>query len=159
MISTANQNYILKKLSQGLTICEHPYLELANELAIDENDVIAFINESLSQSKIKRVGFVVNHHKVGYSSNAMVVWDVPDNKVDEVGTLLGEQEKVTLCYQRPRRLPGWPYNLFTMVHGKDRAEVLAQIEQIVVNNRLEKYSRDILFSSKKFKQTGARYDK
>ena len=100
---------------------------------------------------------VVNHHNIGYTANAMVVWDVPNNKVDSIGELLGNQNKVTLCYQRPRRLPGWTYNLFTMIHGKNKQQVLEQIDEIVSSNQLQSLPKDILFSCKKFKQTGAMY--
>jgi DNA-binding Lrp family transcriptional regulator len=74
---------------------------------------------------------VVRHHELGYRANAMVVWDAPDEKVERIGRRLGDIDCVTLCYQRPRRLPDWPYNLFCMVHGQDRDDVLACIARLV----------------------------
>lgn len=157
MIEHTLQQQILDRLSKGLPVCEHPYAEIADDYDIEETDLLAFIRDSLEQGIIKRLGMVVNHHKVGFIANAMVVWDVPDNEVDKIGELLGKQDKVTLCYQRPRRLPEWPYNLFTMIHGKQRSQVLNEIQQIIQHNNLQTYPKDILFSCKKFKQTGARY--
>ena len=83
------QKQILSRLSIGLPVCEHPYAELAMDYGVDEAELIEFLKQSLANQKLKRIGAVVNHHKLGYSSNAMVVWNVPDNIVDEIGELLG----------------------------------------------------------------------
>lgn len=157
MIDECLQRKILSRLSAGLPICEHPYAELAKDYDIEEAELIEFLKTSLTNQKLKRIGAVVNHHKLGYCSNAMVVWDVPDGIVDEVGELLGAQSKVTLCYQRPRKLPEWPYNLFTMIHGKCRLQVLEYLESITALNNLQQFQPQALFSTKQYKQTGARY--
>ncbi len=157
MIALEKQQLILSKLSAGLTISENPFLDLALELDVSESELIDFIKQSIAEDRIKRVGMVINHHRVGYSANAMVVWNVPDSFVDELGEILGQEEKVTLCYQRSRVLPDWPYNLFTMIHGKDRDQVLSQLNQIKTKNKLENIQSEVLFSTKKFKQTGAHY--
>ena len=157
MIDEYLQKQILSRLSSGLPICEHPYAELAMDYGVNEAELIEFLEESLANQRLKRIGAVVNHHKLGYSSNAMVVWNVPDKIVDEIGGLLGSQSKVTLCYQRPRKLPDWPYNLFTMIHGKCRQQVLDYLELIVTQNNLQHFHPKALFSTKQYKQTGARY--
>jgi len=87
----------------------------------------------------------------------MVVWDIPDEQVAGYGHCLGKFSHVTLCYQRPRHLPHWPYNLFTMIHGRNRKEVLANVEAIANECGLSKAPREVLFSGKRFKQRGARY--
>ena len=106
---------------------------------------------------IKRMGVVVRHRELGYRANAMVVWDVPDVDIERIGRLLGEETCVTLCYQRPRRLPEWPYNLFCMIHGREREGVLRRIAQIVEYHGLGDIPHEILFSIRAFKQHGARY--
>ncbi len=103
------------------------------------------------------MGIVVRHHELGYTANAMVVWDVPDGQVEAIGEQLGAQPCVTLCYQRPRRLPDWPYNLFCMIHGRDRDRVLGTIEQMLGTLALQEISHKVLFSGRRFKQRGARY--
>ena len=87
----------------------------------------------------------------------MVVWDIPDAQVIEVGRRLGEFDCVTLCYQRPRRLPLWSYNLFCMIHGRDRHTVLDRIKGIAQSAGLQGFRHEILFSGRRFKQRGARY--
>jgi hypothetical protein len=87
----------------------------------------------------------------------MVVWDIPDERVDELGSCIGQYNFVTLCYRRPRRLPDWPYNLFSMVHGRDRRDVVAQVAFIVDQCGLHQFAHEILFSGRCFKQRGAYY--
>jgi len=89
----------------------------------------------------------------------MVVWNIPNQDMDSIAQRLAKCAPVSLCYQRPRRLPDWPYNLFCMIHGTDRALVLAQIAQITEQLSLEAIEKDVLFSFKAYKQHGARYAK
>jgi hypothetical protein len=87
----------------------------------------------------------------------MVVWDVPEHRVAELGRCIGSFPFVTLSYRRPPRLPVWPYNLFTMIHGHDRTSVLEQVEQIKDRCGLHGVDCAVLFSGRRFKQRGARY--
>jgi len=99
----------------------------------------------------------VRHRPLGYTANAMVVFDVPDHAVAGIAPRLAACDWVTLCYRRPRRPPHWPYNLFCMIHGRDRATVQAQIERLVAGCGLDRVPRAVLFSTRCFKQEGARY--
>jgi siroheme decarboxylase len=81
---------------------------------------------------------------------------VDDAQIDVLGEAVGQMACVTHCYKRPRHMPDWPYNLFAMVHGHDRAEVLAQAEQIAERLGAAVRARDVLFSSKILKKTGLR---
>jgi len=148
---------LIEVIQSGLPLVARPYQAIANRLGCSEQSVIDRLREMIDAGIIKRLGVVVRHHELGYSANAMVVWDVPDAQVDELGGQLGRQDCVTLCYQRPRRLPDWPYNLFCMVHGRDRDDVLECIERMVNGLGLEAIAHTVLFSGKRFKQRGARY--
>jgi DNA-binding Lrp family transcriptional regulator len=100
---------------------------------------------------------VVRHRELGYRANAMVVWDVPADRVTGAGRQLAALPYVTLAYQRPRRLPAWPYNLFCMIHGRDRRAVRDLVDQASGAVGLSDLPRAILFSRRCFKQRGARY--
>ena len=102
-------------------------------------------------------GLVVRHHELGYCSNALVVWDVPDQKTSALGKQIGNIEFVTLCYRRPRRLPMWPFNFFCMIHGKTRADVRRKIAKLNHETDLGAFSSAVMFSRRRFKQRGARY--
>ena len=108
-------------------------------------------------SGYRRLGLVLRHRELGYRANAMTVWDVPDERVPDAAAALTRLPFVTLCYRRPRRPPVWPYNLFCMIHGQDRALVLAEVEEATAVAGLSGLPRAVLFSRRCFKQRGARY--
>lgn len=149
---------LVAAVARGLPLVARPYAALGAELEMTEGEVLERLRRLLGTGVIKRLGVVVRHRELGYLANAMVVWDVPDERVGVAGARLGALDCVTLCYRRPRRPPVWPYNLFCMVHGRDRRVVLAQIEQATAVAGLQGLPRAVLFSRRRFKQRGARYD-
>ncbi len=157
MVLTERDYQLIATIQDGLPLVSHPYAEVGRRLGIGEEEVICRIGKMQDEGIIKRLGVVVRHRELGYTANAMVVWDVPDEKMDEVGSQLGSQRCITLCYQRPRRLPDWPYNLFCMIHGFSRSAVLASIEQMVSKLELSNMARQVLFSGRRFKQRGGHY--
>lgn len=109
------------------------------------------------QGLFRRIGLVLNHRALGFTANAMLVLDVPDALIDEVGQRLGRAPGITLCYQRPRRLPQWHYNLFCMIHGRQRDQVEAQIQALLKEHLLDDLPHELLFSTHAFKQCGGRF--
>jgi DNA-binding Lrp family transcriptional regulator len=110
----------------------------------------------LERGVIRRIGAVPNHYAIGYTANGMSVWDVPDERVDELGERVGGLAFVTHCYHRPRKLPEWPYNLFAMVHGASRDEVQAKVAEIAALLGADCRAHDVLFSTQILKKTGLR---
>jgi len=159
-ISWDEQDQALINLIQaGLPICATPYAELGKQLDMDETEVLARLQRLNSSNVIKRFGVVVRHHELGYRSNGMIVWNIPDENVSELGMCMGQFDFVTLCYRRPRRLPEWSYNLFTMIHGQDRDDVLKNIQFLIKSCNLDEINYEVLFSTRRFKQRGAIYNK
>lgn len=150
---SGSENILVAALQGGLPLVERPFACLG----LSENQALDTISQWLEQGVIKRFGVIVRHHELGYTANAMVVWDVPDYEVSEVGQRIAASGRVTLCYRRPRQLPDWRYNLFCMIHGKDRADVAAQIEALADTCALGAYPNSVLFSTRRFKQRGAHY--
>jgi DNA-binding Lrp family transcriptional regulator len=105
---------------------------------------------------IRRIGLVPNHYALGYRANGMSVWNVPDERIEELGRKIGELEFVSHCYQRPRHLPDWPYNLFAMVHGRSRAEVDTKVCTIARLLRPYNHGHTVLYSTRILKKTGLR---
>jgi DNA-binding Lrp family transcriptional regulator len=140
----------------GLPLVERPYHQLAEQIGIPPAEVMARLTRMLESGIIRRIGAVPNHYAIGYTANGMSVWDVPDEGIDELGARVGALDFVTHCYHRPRRLPAWPYNLFAMVHGASRAEVLAQVAEIARVIGADCRSHDVLFSTRILKKTGLR---
>ena len=151
---------LVAAMQGGLPLVSRPYAEIGERAGMTEGEVIDHLARWQQDGTIRRLGVVVRHHELGYRANAMVVWNIPDERVSEVGRLLGSQPFVTLCYQRPRRLPDWPYNLFCMIHGKERELVLSRVRQLAEllagDCGLADVQHDVLFSNRRFKQRGAR---
>ena len=148
---------LIAAVQNGLPLASRPYAEVGRGLGLTEAGVIARLQHLRQQGVIKRMGVVVRHRELGYHANAMVVWDIPDNRVDALGACMGQFEFVSLCYRRPRRLPDWPYNLFCMIHGRDHDAVLDNVRLLAQRCGLEQVRREVLFSRRRFKQRGARY--
>jgi len=148
---------LLAAIQYGLPLVARPFAEIGASLGLSETEVIARLTRLRENGVIRRFGVVVRHHELGYRANAMVVWDVPDEQVAELGHCLAGFDFITLCYRRPRRLPQWRYNLYCMIHGKSREEVLAHLEWMVGRCGLQSLSHEVLFSRRRFKQRGAVY--
>ncbi|WP_246540230.1 AsnC family protein [sulfur-oxidizing endosymbiont of Gigantopelta aegis] len=148
---------LIASIQDGLDFTAKPFVTIAEQLGISEQRVITRLQQLKDDGTIKRLGVVVRHRELGFKANAMVVWDIPDDKVAEIARRIASFECVTLCYQRPRRLPEWSYNLFSMIHGKDRESVLQRLDDLVDFLDLQDIKHEPLFSTRRFKQRGARY--
>lgn len=140
----------------GLPLLPRPYLVLADELEVDELDVMMALRDFCASGVVRRIGAVPNHYALGLRGNGMTVWDVPDDQVVEVGERIGQLDFVSHCYQRPRYPGIWPFNLFAMVHGHDRDEVRSKTERLANEVGDAARAHDVLFSSAVLKKTGLR---
>lgn len=147
---------IIQATQAGLPLSARPYHAIAEQLGVDAADVMQRMQRMLDMGIIRRIGAVPNHYALGYRANGMTVWDVAEARIDELGARIGQLECVTHCYQRPRHLPHWPYNLFAMVHGKTREEVEAKARLIAEVLGDASRGNDILYSSRILKKTGLR---
>jgi DNA-binding Lrp family transcriptional regulator len=147
---------IIQATQAGLPLTPEPYQILAEQLGLTADDVMQRLSAMQDSGIIRRIGAVPNHYKLGYRFNGMTVWNVPDEVIDELGHKVGQLEFVSHCYHRPRHLPGWPYNLFAMVHGKSQEAVDEQIQQIKALLADNNLGCDVLYSTKILKKTGFR---
>lgn len=158
MIPDLIDKRLLRALADGLPLVSRPYAAMAARVGLAEDEVIRRLGRLIADGVVRRLGIVVRHRELGYRANAMVVWDVPLDEIAEAGERAAAYPFVTLCYERPRRLPDWPYNLYCMIHGKDRAAVQAQIKTLNWQAGMARYPQAVLFSRRRFKQRGARFD-
>lgn len=144
----------------GLPLVPQPWDAVAEKVGIGVDELLTRVTDMLDRGVIRRIGAVPNHYAIGYTANGMSVWDIADGLIDDVGEFVGALDAVTHCYRRPRRLPQWPYNLFAMVHGRNREAVERQIDEIAarIEGRFPGVcrARDVLFSSAILKKTGLR---
>ncbi|MAG95084.1 MAG: AsnC family transcriptional regulator [Alphaproteobacteria bacterium] len=139
----------------GLPLVAEPYAAVAEAVGIAPDEVQERLRAMLESGVVRRIGVVPNHYALGFKANGMSVWDVPDSEVAALGPEIGGLDYVSHCYRRPRRA-GWPYNLFAMVHGRDRDEVEAKVADLA--DRLAGRSRrhKVLYSTRILKKTGLR---
>jgi DNA-binding Lrp family transcriptional regulator len=147
---------IIKATQGGLPLSPRPYHALADTLGLTADEVMGRLQKMLDDGVIRRIGAVPNHYRLGYGANGMTVWDVRDEDMTEAGQDSGALDFVSHCYHRPRHLPGWPYNLFAMVHGRDRSDV--ENQTAIIRDLLGSRARahEILYSTRILKKTGLR---
>ncbi len=148
-----NDLRLLKSIQDGIPIVALPFEHVANKLKLTEKDVLERLRSMTKEGVIRRFGASIGHRAIGITANAMCTWNVPDDKVEEVGAIMAGFPEVTHCYERPR-YPDWKYNLFTMVHAYSREECVQIAKEISLATGIQDY--DILFSEKEFKKTGVR---
>ena len=142
-------------LEDGLPLVPRPFDAWAQALGRPGESVLQTLQHWLDQGTVRRIGAIVRHHELGFDANAMTVFNIPDAEVDACGEALARVTGVTLAYRR-ERTGGWPYNLYCMVHGRDRTAVRDVIARVLDHCDLAQYPHEVLFSCRRFKQTGPR---
>lgn len=153
--ANAAEKALLAALDDGLPLTTRPYERLAATLGLAERDVLGRLADLVEAGIVKRLGYVVRHRPLGWSANAMVVFDIAEDEVDTVGERFLGTPSITLLYRRRPAGPRWPYALYAMIHGRDRATVGDEAARLVARAP-EARSHRLLFSTRCFKQTGAR---
>lgn len=147
---------IIQATQAGLPLVSEPYQAVAEQLGLSAQVVMLHLADMQQTGIIRRIAAVPNHYKLGYRYNGMTVWDVDDGYVDELGRKVAKLPFVSHCYQRPRHLPDWPYNLFAMVHGKAEQDAENQVAVIAELLGAQARSHEVLYSTKILKKTGLR---
>ena len=151
---TEIEKKIIASIQGDLEITAQPYLAIARSLDIDEERLLAILDDLCKRGVIRRFGATLRHQKSGFSANAMVAWKVPEDKIEEVGGTLAGFAQVSHCYRRdPHDL--WPFNLYTMVHATSEDECYRIAETMAAKTGMDTYS--LLFSRKELKKTSMAY--
>jgi siroheme decarboxylase len=145
---------VIRGLQRDLPVCPRPFLEIAQELGLEEEKLTAVIQKLMDQGYIRRFGATIRHRISGFQANAMAAWAVPEAEVARVGALMAAVREVTHCYER-QVSEGWPYNVFTMIHGKTQEECEAIAQRMASATGIHEYA--LLFSDVELKKTTMRY--
>lgn len=145
---------IIKALQGDFPLCEEPYKVLAESVGISEEEFLRRVQEFVDEKKIRKLGAVLRHREVGFKANALCVWEVPADQLDDVAKIMSSHPAVSHCYDRVPA-PDWSYNLYTMIHAKTREECDAVIEELAQITGIEK--RQVLYSKREWKKTGFKY--
>lgn len=147
---------IIVATQDGLPLCPDPYGAVADALGLSADEVIGRLTAMQTDGIVRRIGVVPNHYALGYRFNGMTVWDVADEHVEEAGARLCGLGFVSHCYQRPRRPPHWPYNLFAMIHAREAAAADALVAELAVALGPMNRGHMVLYSTRILKKTGLR---
>jgi DNA-binding Lrp family transcriptional regulator len=123
------ESRVLSVLQKGFPRSQTPYKDMAEQASVDAEQLLAILANWKRQGKLRRIGSIVDHFKVGLSGGAMVVWQVELERVEQVGTILAGFKEVSHAYER-NTSENWPYNVYTMVHGADIQEVEQTVERM-----------------------------
>jgi len=148
------EKQVILALQRDLDIIPRPFLELAEQLGTSEEKFLAAVQSLVAKGYIRRFGATLRHQLSGYGANALVTWIVPADDLKRVGRLLSQHQEVTHCYHR-EPAPAWPYNLYTMLHGKDPGDIEALAASLAQEAGIQGY--EILFSDTELKKTTMRY--
>ena len=141
--------------TQGdIPVSQRPYRDIAQEIGVSEGELIATLQDLCDRGIVRRFGATLRHQKSGITANAMVAWQVDENAVEQAGETLAAFSAVSHCYRR-NPAPGWPYNLYTMVHARNEQECLETTRQMAEQAGIEKYT--VLFSRRELKKTSMQY--
>lgn len=147
---------IVLETQAGLPLVPRPYHAVAKRLGLDAAEIMARLARMQETGIIRRIAAVPNHYRLGYRANGMSVWDVPDDRIAQLGPRVGALDFVSHCYHRPRHPPRWPYTLFAMVHARTRAEVADRVAEIAALLGAADHGHQVLYSTRILKKSGLR---
>jgi len=145
---------VIALAQHDIPIVAEPFKTVVEKLGISYDEFFQILNELKEAGVMRRFAGILNHRKAGFNANAMVVWDIEEEKGEEMGKKAAEFSAVSHCYLRPK-YPNWPYNLFTMIHGKTTEETNEVIKEIA--SEIEHFSRRPLYSIREFKKVRIKY--
>ncbi len=145
---------LIRELQKDLPIVASPFEDIASHSRMTTEQLLARTKTFQEQGKMRRFAAVLNHRNAGFISNAMGVWDVPPEKIDETGPVMAAFPEVSHCYQRPV-YSDWPYSIFTMVHAKSDDECKNILTRISEKTGATNY--DALFSTREYKKVRVQY--
>ncbi|RJQ82224.1 MAG: Lrp/AsnC family transcriptional regulator [Desulfobacteraceae bacterium] len=145
---------VIATVQGDIPIVERPYAQIAGQLGVEEERLLEILRDLVRRGIIRRFGATLRHQKSGFQSNAMVAWQVEENRVDEVGAVMASFKAVSHCYRRSPTAQ-WPYNLYTMVHGKDEAGCRRTAARMAAKAGVQRY--EMLFSRRELKKTSMQY--
>ncbi len=151
---TENEIKLIRRCQENIPLSQDPFGDIAKELGVDEEWLYRTLNRWKQDKVLRRFTTILYHQNAGYNANGMSVWQVPEHRIEEIGTKIARFPQVSHCYHRPE-LPNWPYNVYGMLHGRNRDEVEQIAKKISEQIGISDYS--ILFSIREFKKTSMKY--
>ncbi|MCR5756365.1 MAG: AsnC family transcriptional regulator [Selenomonas sp.] len=145
---------IVRALQGEFPLVAEPYKTLAEQVGVSEEIFMERVKAMQAEKKIRKMGAVLCHREVGFKANVLVAWVVPAARLDEIAQQMAASPSVTHCYDR-NTAPGWPYNLYTMVHGRSREECEQVVRDLGAHCQVSEHA--MLYSKHEWKKTAMKY--
>ncbi len=152
-ISERDKEFI-RELQKDIELIEKPFDRIAERLNISIEELFKKIEEYKENGVMRRFAAILRHRDAGFIANGMIVWKVPEDRIDEVGYKISSYSQVSHCYRRPT-YEDWPYNLFSMVHARNKEACYNIAKEIENDVNVHDYA--ILFSLREFKKERVQY--
>jgi DNA-binding Lrp family transcriptional regulator len=151
---TESEEKVIASIQSDIPVVERPFRELAGQAGLTEIEFLNILQDLCRRGVIRRLGATLRHQKTGFEANAMTAWKVPEDRIEEVGRKMASFREVSHCYRR-NPAPGWPYNLYTMIHATDEQSCIKTAARISAAANVLEY--EMLFSRKEMKKTSMAY--
>ena len=150
---SARDERFFRVLQTPLPLVDRPFAALADLAACGEQELLEFGGRHLGGA-IRRYVATFRQRSLGVRGNAMVVWNFSDEALDEAGRRLARAPEVSHCYAR-ERLPGFPYALYSVVHGPDEASCRELVSRLATVVGTDDY--EVLVTKRELKKCRLRY--
>jgi siroheme decarboxylase len=145
---------IIRQIQGDIPLSVIPFSILARKIGLPEKKVIERIHGFMKRGMIRRFGAILYHQKSGYRGNAMIAWKVPENQLFRAGKIMASFLEVSHCYCRFSH-PRWPFNLYTMIHGRNASDCRRSAWKISRETGIENY--EVLFSKLEYRKSSMSY--
>ncbi len=145
---------VIKYAQNDIEITKEPFEKIIKEIGITYDEFFKILQDLKDSGAMRRFAAILNHRKAGFNANAMVVWDIDEDIAVEVGQKIAKYSAVSHCYLRPK-YDNWPYNIFSMVHGKTKEQTDAIVKEI--ESEIKYNENQYLYSSREFKKVRVKY--
>jgi DNA-binding Lrp family transcriptional regulator len=145
---------LVRALQDDIPLVPEPFAEIGRRVGLGEAEVLDRLTTWKKEGVVRRYGAAVRHYRLGYVANGMSVWSVPPERVEEVGKLFAARPEVSHCYERSP-IPGFPYNVFAMIHGREKGDVERAVAAMAEISGIAEH--DILWSTREFKRDSMFY--
>ena len=131
---------VLRIVQRTLPDSLTPYADIAASVGLPEEDILELLRTMKADGRIRRFGASLKHQRAGFAHNAMVAWKVTPEEADAAGAVAAEHSLISHCYYRPSSTPDWPYELYTMIHGRHPDEYKEVLADLMASTSLREYA-------------------
>ncbi len=151
---TQQERAFVREMQRHIEYVPEPFAAAAKAVGVSQAELFAIAADLTERKMLRRFAAILRHQKAGYRVNGMGVWAVDPDKADAAGDIMAEFRNISHCYLRPT-YPDWPYNVFSMIHGKSKEDCEAVAKAVQERTGIERY--DMLYSTREFKKTRVEY--